>query len=491
MKFYITTAIDYVNAAPHLGHAYEKIAADIIARWHRMRGDDVFFLTGTDENAQKNEQAAKAAGIETKKFVDKNAKLFMELCKVLNLSNDDFIRTTEPRHIKVSQAIFNKLYEKKDIYKSNYEGLYCYGCESFKTEKELVNGKCPEHNKEPSLIKEENYFFRMSKYEKEILKLVSGNFILPEEKRNEIVSRIKSEGLKDLCVTRKGIKWGIPVSFDKEFKQYVWIDALINYVSALGYPNGANFKKYWPADCHLIGKGINWFHTVIWPSILISAGIKLPKLVFVHGYVNLQGQKMSKTLGTVVDPVELVHKYGVDPIRYFLMREIPFGSDGDFSEEALIKRNNSELADALGNLLNRVVVMCDKYYKGKIPKAKEDKELSSKLDFKKIDSCIENYELHNALNEIWHFIDNCNKYINEKEPWNLAKNNKEEELDLVLFNTAEALRIISQLTYPFMPETSLKIDEQLGFKHRDTFDLKWGNAKSKGIKISGNLFKKI
>lgn len=250
-----------------------------------------FFLTGTDENAQKNEQAAKAAGIETKKFVDQNSKLFIDLCKSLNLSNDDFIRTTEPRHVKIAQTIFKKIYDKGDIYKGDYEGLYCYGCEAFKTERELVNGKCPEHNKEPELIKEENYFFKMSKYEKDILKLVSNNFILPEEKRNEIISRIKSEGLKDLCVTRKGIKWGIPVPFDKNFKIYVWLDALVNYISALGYPNNAKFKKYWPADCHLIGKGINWFHTVIWPSLLLSAGIELPKLVFVHGYVNLQGKK--------------------------------------------------------------------------------------------------------------------------------------------------------------------------------------------------------
>ncbi|MFA5176428.1 MAG: methionine--tRNA ligase [Candidatus Nanoarchaeia archaeon] len=491
-KYYITTAIDYVNAAPHLGHAYEKVAADVLARWHRLKGEDVFFLTGTDENAQKNAQAAKLAGIETKKFVDQNADLFFNLCKVLNLSNDHFIRTTDSKHIKVSQLIFKKLYDAGDIYKGNYEGQYCPGCEAFKTERDLVDGKCPEHNIIPEMISEENYFFKLSKYENEILKLVSSNtFILPEEKRNEIISRIKSDGLKDLCVTRKGLSWGISVPFDKDYKIYVWCDALVNYISALGYPDGLKFKKYWPADCHMIGKGINWFHTVIWPAILMSAKIKMPKQVYVHGYITIDGQKISKSLGNVIDPIELTKKYGVDPIRYFLMRNVPFGEDGDFSEKALITRTNTELADSLGNLLNRVVSMCEKYYDSKIPKAKEDKELSSKLDFKKIDSLILNYKLHEALAEIFYFVDQCNKYVNEKEPWNLAKNQKEDELEKVLFNLAESLRIISQLIYSFMPETAEKINEQLGFKLRDSFDLKWGNAKSKGIKKGETLFKKI
>ena len=290
--FYITTAIDYVNASPHLGHAYEKILADIIARYHSLKGENVFFLTGTDENAKKNELAAKEANLPTKEFVDRNAKKFIELCKTLNLSNNEFIRTTEKRHFKAAQEIFKKVYKNKDIYKGHYEGLYCQGCESFKTEKELVNGKCPEHNKKPDIIKEESYFFKLSKYQKQLIKLIeTEDFIVPKNYRNEILQRLKSEKLKDLSISRENQTWGIPVPIDEKHLIYVWFDALINYISALDYPKGKNYKTYWKSSHHLIGKGINWFHSVIWPAMLLSAKIPVPKQIIVHGYITSEGKK--------------------------------------------------------------------------------------------------------------------------------------------------------------------------------------------------------
>lgn len=450
-KFYITTAIDYVNAPAHVGHAYEKICADVLARWHRLKEEDVFFLTGTDENAQKNEQAAKEAGIETKKFVDLNTKKFMELCKKLNLSNDDFIRTTEERHIKVAQLIFKKLYGKGEIYKGSYEGLYCVGCESFLTERDLIDGKCPEHNKAPELLKEEAYFFKLSKYKDKILKLLKTKFVFPESRRKEILTRIEEEGLKDLCVSRTGLNWGIDTPINKKHKIYVWIDALSNYISALNYPNGENYKKYWPADVHLIGKGINWFHSVIWPAILLATGIKLPKLILVHGYLTVDGKKISKSLGNAIDPVQFIQKYGADAVRYFLVRNIPFGEDGDFSEEALKSRINGELVNELGNLVSRSLTLASKF-KGKI-----EGKAEIKLDLKKINKLMDSFQLNNALEEIFGLVKNVNRYINENEPWKL----KGKELGNVLYNLLESLRIISILISSFIPETSEKINKQL------------------------------
>ncbi len=481
-KFYITTAIDYVNAKPHLGHAYEKICADVIARWHRLRGEEVFFLTGTDENAQKNEQAAKKAKSDIKSFVDKNAEKFKELCSVLNLSNDYFIRTTEKRHFRVAQEIFQKVYEKGDIYKGYYEGYYCTGCEAFLTEKDLVDGKCPEHGTRPDWIKEESYFFKMSKYREQIEKLLSKKgFILPDNRRVEMLNRVREEGLKDLSVSRINLDWGIPVPFDKKHRIYVWFDALINYISALDYPDGEKYKKFWPADVHIIGKGINWFHTVIWPSMLMSAGIKLPDKVFVHGYVNIKGQKMSKSTGTIVDPIELVKKYGSDAVRYFLIRDIPFGGDGDFSEEALKARINGELLSDLGNLVSRVLTLASKCksFNGK-------PELDKKLNFDKIDKLMLNYELHIALNEIWNFIRSVNKYINEKEPWKL----KGKELENIVYNLLESLRVIAILIEPFIPETSEKINKQLGIKKGNFKELKFRKINYRPKK-GEHLFKKV
>lgn len=485
-KYYITTAIDYVNAAPHIGHAYEKILADVLARWKRINNFDVFFLTGTDENAQKNAQAAKEAGITTKKFVDLNSKKFEELCKKLNISNDYFIKTSEKRHFEVSQLIFKKIYDNGDIYKKKYSGLYCVGCEAFLTEKDLVDGKCPDHNKAPKLIEEENYFFKLSKYEKQILKLVSSsNFIIPEGWRNEIVNRIKSDGLKDISVSRPGMDWGIDVPIDKEHKIYVWIDALSNYISALDYPNGANFKKYWPADAHVIGKGINWFHSVIWPALLMSAKIEVPKNIWVHGYITVDGKKISKSLGNSIDPVALIDKYSVDIVRYTLLKDIPFNQDGDFSEKSLKDRNNNELANDLGNLISRTLSLCEKFYSGKITKQKDD-NLFKELNLVKINEYMDKYELHNALEEIWKFIRATNKYVNDKEPW---KN--EENREIVLYNILEAIRIISILISSFIPETSDRINKQIGVKTGSIKDVKFGLQKSYIVKKEGILFSKV
>ena len=484
-KFYITTAIDYVNAAPHIGHAYEKIITDVIARWKAIEGKDAYFLTGTDENAQKNAQAAKEKGVKTKEFVDKNTKEFEKLCKDLNLSNNDFIKTTENRHKKVAQGIFKKIYDMGDIYKKNYSGFYCLGCESFLKEKDLVNGKCPEHNKEPKLIEEENYFFKLSKYEKEILKLVSSkDFIIPKGWRNEIVNRIKQDGLKDISVSRPNLSWGIDTPIDSKHKIYVWIDALSNYISAIDYPN-QKFKKYWPADVHVVGKGINWFHSVIWPGLLLSAGIELPKHILVHGYLTFNGKKISKSLGNAINPTEIINKYGVDPVRYALVKDIPFDQDGDFSEKALKERNNNELANDLGNLLSRTLTLCEKYFKGKLKKQKDD-ELFNGLNLEKIQKYIDKYELHNALEEIWKFVRASNKYVNDKEPWN-----NEKEREVVLYNLLESLRIISILIQPFIPETSEKINKQLNVKQGNLKDIKFGLNKEYNIKKGEILFRRI
>jgi len=480
-KFYLTTAIDYVNAKPHLGHAYEKICSDVIARWHRLRGDDVFFLTGTDENAQKNEQAAKSAKTDTKSFVEKNSRIFQKLCRVLDISNDYFIRTTDPKHFKVSQDIFRKVYKKGDIYKGFYEGYYCSGCEAFLTEKNLNKGRCPEHGTKPEWLKEESYFFKMSKYQSEILNLLSQKgFVLPDSRRVEMLNRIKDEGLKDISVSRINLDWGIPVPFDKKHRIYVWFDALINYVSALDYP-GRKYRRYWPANVHIIGKGINWFHTVIWPSMLLSLGIPVPKSVFVHGYVNIRGRKMSKSAGDVVDPIELSEKYGSDAVRYFIVRDIPFGQDGEFSEEALKARINGELLSDLGNLTSRVLTLSQKCktFRGK-------PELDKKLDFGKIDKLMLDYDLHTALNEVWNFIRAVNKYINDKEPWKLQG----KDLENVIYNLLESLRIIAILIEPFIPETAEKINKQLGVKAGNVKGIRFGKFNGKPVR-GEHLFSKV
>ncbi|MBM3303752.1 MAG: methionine--tRNA ligase [Candidatus Aenigmarchaeota archaeon] len=480
-KFYITTAIDYVNSAPHCGHAYEKVCADIIARWHRLLGDDVFFLTGTDENAQKNVQAAKKAGVPIKAFVDRNVEQFKHLCKVLNISNDDFIRTTEPRHIRVSQMMFKKCMDNGDIYKGEYSGYYCPGCEAYKTEKELADGKCPEHDK-VEWMSESAYFFRLSKYTDRIRKLAETGFIQPAAWRNEILARLKDEPLKDLCVSRSNLNWGIDVPGDPKHKIYVWFDALINYVSGVDYPDGAKFKRYWPADVHLIGKGINFFHSVIWPAMLLSADIELPKHVVVHGYVNMAGAKMSKSKGTAVDPIEIVEKYGPDQLRYFLMRDVPFGGDGDYSEEALTARINGELVSDVGNLAYRVLTLAERFEGRTAGKP----ELEKRLNLAKIRKHMEAYELHLALEEVLVFVRACNKYINDNKVWAL----KGAEMGNALYNLLEALRIIAILLEPFMPSTAEKLNAQLGVKPGLLKDAKFGAWKGRPKK-GAMLFRKI
>ena len=470
-KFYITTAIDYVNAKPHIGHAFEKTLADAIARWHRLIGDKVWFLTGTDENAQKNSQAAKEAKIPVKEFVDKNSKIFIELCKKLDLSNDNFIRTTEKRHIDVSKEIIEKAYKKGDIYKREYEGLYCYGCEAYKTEKDLVNGKCPEHpNRAISTLKEEAYFFKLSKYKKQIEKFVK-DYITPESRKKEILSRLKEDDLKDLCITRKNSEWGIDFPLDKNFKVYVWFDALINYISGSGKNH-----EFWPADLHVVGKGINWFHSVIWPAILLSSDYELPKKLLVHGYLNLEGQKISKSLGNVIDPFALVDKYGADSVRYSLLRCSVF-EDSDYSEEILIKRNN-ELANKLGNLVSRVSALIEKYGLEKI-----ENKLLKKLKIKEIEKHFENYETDKALNEIFAFVENCNEYVQNKKPW-------ETHDKKILYELADSIKAIAILLSPFIPSASEKIAKQFSFEIKYENINKSLDTKVK-IKKSEILFQKV
>ena len=469
-KFYITTAIDYVNSRPHVGHAYEKVLADAIARWNRLNGKDVFFLTGVDENAQKNVEAAQKAGIPVKEFIDKNTDFFIELCKKLNLSHDDFIRTTAKEHAIVVQKIVKKMLDNGDIYRGEYSGLYCVGCEAYYTEKDLIDGKCPEHKKEPELRKEEAYFFKLSKYKTKLLKIIP-EYVIPESRRNEILSRVKEE-LTDICISRKGAKWGVDFPDDKNFKIWVWVDALINYLSGLKVKE----KKYWPADVHVIGKGINWFHSVIWPAILMSAGYKLPKTLLVHGYLNLGGEKMSKSLGNVIDPLVLLEKYPVDPIRYSLLKCSVF-EDSDYSEEILISRNNSELADKLGNLVSRITTLAEKY-----GLEKTENKLLKKFKLEEIEKYMQNYELDKALNDIFAFIGICNEYVQNKKPW-------ETHDKKVLYELVDSIKTIAILLSPFIPETSEKIAKILDFEI--SYENITKNLNYKNIKKAEILFKKI
>lgn len=478
-KYYITTPIYYPSANFHIGHCYTTIIADSIARYQRLKEKDVFFLTGTDEHGQKIENKAKEKGVTPKEYVDEIVENAKDLWKSLGISYDKFIRTTDEYHEKAVQKIFDKLYEQGDIYLDKYKGLYCTPCESFWTETQLVDGKCPDCGREVSLVEEESYFFRLSKYQKRIEELYKTNpeFIKPESRKNEMINNFLKPGLEDLCVSRTTFSWGIPVSFNPKHVIYVWIDALTNYITALGYlsDDDSLFKKYWPADLHLVGKEIVRFHAIIWPALLMALDLPLPKQVFGHGWLKIDGGKISKSLGNYKDPREYIDKYGVDAVRYYALREVSFGSDGNFSEEALIARTNADLANTLGNLLNRTIAMTNKYFDGVISNSKVNEEIDTELINKAsnlksvVDKNMEKLYISDALEEIFNFLRECNKYIDDTTPWVLAKEGKQERLQTVLYNLLESIRISSVLLTPFMPTTTEKIFTQLN-TNLNTYD---------------------
>lgn len=477
-KFYITTAIDYPNAEPHIGHAYQKIVADILARWHKVLGEDVFFLTGTDEHGKKIQEAAKAVGKNPREFVDELAIKFKEAWKSLDIEYDRFIRTTDEDHESLVQEIIEKCKKNDDIYLGEYEGYYCVGCEAYLTEKDLVDGCCPYHKKPLSKMKEASYFFKLSKYKDFLLDLYKSNppVILPESRKNEVLSRV-SENLNDLSISRTSFDWGISFPGDDKHVVYVWFDALFNYLSGLG-----DKKDFWPANVHLLGKDNAWFHAVYWPAFLKSAGYDVPKNVFIHGFLSFNGQKVSKSLGNAISPILLTEKYGSDTIRYFISRQFPFaeGHDGDFSEQALIDRNNNELANKWGNLVSRVSGLIEKNGMEKC-----ENSLKESLNIQEIKKLFENYEIDKVLNRIFAFIDGCNEYVQEKKPWE-TKDKK------ILYELADSIRIATILLWPFIPSASEKIAERFGFQvGQDSFENLDKELEIKDIQKGEVLFKKI
>ena len=477
-KFYLTTPIYYPSANFHIGHCYTTIIADAIARYKRLNGYDVFFLTGTDEHGQKIEKKAIKAGVSPKEYVDKIVENAKDLWKSLDISYDKFIRTTDSEHVACVQKIFEKLYQQGDIYKGEYKGLYCTPCESFWTETQLKDGKCPDCGRDVHEVKEEAYFFRLSKYQDRLVNYIETHpeFIQPVSRKNEMINNFIKPGLEDLCVSRTSFKWGIPVTFDNKHIVYVWIDALSNYISALGYlsEDDSLFKKYWPANLHIVGKEIVRFHTIIWPIMLMALGLELPKKVFGHGWLIIDGGKISKSLGNYQDPREYIAMYGIDAVRYFVLREVPFGNDGNFSVDAMVTRANADLANVLGNLVNRTIGMINKYFDGVVTNTRCSEELDADLikialSLKdKVNEDMDKLEVSSALEHIFDLFRACNKYIDETMPWILAKeDDKKDRLATVLYNLVESIRIGTVLLSPFVPSASERIFKQLNTDMKD------------------------
>ena len=500
--YYISTPIYYPSSNLHIGHTYCTVMADAVARFKRLSGYDVHFLTGTDEHGLKIQKIAEEKGVTPQEYVDEIVAGVKKLWATMEISYDDFIRTTEPRHVRRVQAIFNKMNEKGDIYKGEYEGWYCTPCESFWTESQLVNGCCPDCGRPVEKAHEKAYFFRLSKYQDRILELFEKNpdFLKPDTRRHEMEEFVR-QGLEDLCISRSTFKWGIPVPGDPEHVIYVWLDALTNYITALGYPDDPElYNKYWPADVHLVGKEIVRFHSIIWPAMLMSLDLPLPKQVLGHGWLLIDGGKMSKSKGNVVDPVVLIDRYGIDALKYFLLREYTFGQDGVFTNEVMLKRMNFDLANDLGNRVSRTTAMIEKYCGGVIPKAETEDEIDRELKSlavsvaPEVEKDMDRFAFNSALENIWVLVRRANKYIDEKTPWILAKDeSRKAELDTCMHNLAESLRIISILIYPYMHTTTEKIREQLGItgeiRWEDTFvfDLLEGNRVCRGEAIFPRL----